>query len=462
MPAAVASPETRRGIQALVAFAAALFLALWVGRAPAHVPYLAVAAVILFFATLLHAEAGLVILILSMLLSPELALGNAGGTGLQGSRDVVLRTEDLILLLVGLAWIARMAIHKDLGAIRRTRLNAFIGAYIASCLLSTLIGIETGRVRAVVGLCYVAKYVEYFILFFITVNYVRSPRQLRRLLAAVLITAAQIVLYAYWQIPSGVRPSAPFEGARGEPNTLGGYLVMMIAVSAAIALTVDDTRWRRGCALLAIGSVPPLLATLSRSSWLALGGMLLTLLILSPSRRRLALIAALMLVILLIVHPANVVERIAYTFQGGEGGVGIGSMHLDSSSSARLSSWTSGLEAFTRHPFLGWGITGYGFLDAQYFRVLVELGLIGLIAFAALLAATGRTFHLAFRRLSDPLHRGLALGMAAAFGGLLFHAIGANTFILIRIMEPFWLLTGLVLAAMSMEASPHLDEADAA
>ena len=169
-----------------------------------------------------------------------------------------------------------------------------------------------------------------------------------------------------------------------------------------------------------------------------------------------------MLVILLIVHPANVVERIAYTFQGNEGGVGLGSMHLDSSSSARLSSWTSGLEAFTRHPFLGWGITGYGFLDAQYFRVLVELGLIGLIAFAALLAATGRTFHLAFRRLSDPLHRGLALGMAAAFGGLVFHAIGANTFILIRIMEPFWLLTGLVLAAMSMEASPHLEEADAA
>ena len=243
MPAAVASPETRRGIQALVAFAAALFLALWVGRAPAHVPFLAVGVVILFFATLLHAEAGLVILILSMLLSPELALGNAGGAGLQGSRDVVLRTEDLILLLVGLAWIARMAIHKDLGAIRRTRLNAFIGAYIASCLLSTLIGIETGRVRAVVGLCYVAKYVEYFILFFITVNYVRSPRQLRRLLAAVLITAALIVLYAYWQIPSGIRPSAPFEGSRGEPNTLGGYLVMMIAVSAAIALTVHSWIW---------------------------------------------------------------------------------------------------------------------------------------------------------------------------------------------------------------------------
>lgn len=462
MPAAVAPHETRKGIQALVALTAAIFLAIWIGRAPTYLPLMVVGAAILFLASLLHAEAGLVILILSMLLSPELSLGSAGGTGLQGSRSVVLRTEDIILILVGVAWLARMAIHKDLGAIRRTRLNAFIGAFIASCFLSTLIGIETGRVRPTVGLCYVVKYVEYFIIFFITVNYVRSPRQLRRLLAASLVTAGLIVIYAYWQIPSGVRPSAPFEGMRGEPNTLGGYLVMVIAVTAAIALTVKDVRWRRGCALLAIGSLPPLLATLSRSSWLALGGTLLTLLILSPSRGRLAMIGVLLLVILLLVQPANVVERIAYTFQGGEGGVGLGSMRFDSSSSARLSSWSTALGAFTRHPFLGWGITGYGFLDAQYFRVLVELGMLGLAAFAALIAATGRTFYVAFRQLRDPLHRALALGMSATLGGLVIHAIGANTFIIIRIMEPFWLLTGLVLAAMSMEASPHLEEADAA
>ena len=462
MPAAVASSGTRRGIQALLALAAAPFLALWIGRAPAHLPLIAVGAAILFLVTLLHAEAGLVILILSMLLSPELSLGSAGGTGLQGSRSVILRTEDLILLLIGLAWLARLAIHKDLGAIRRTRLNAFIGAYIASCVVSTLIGIEMGRVRPIVGFCYLAKHVEYFIIFFITVNYVRSPRQLRRLLVAILVTAALIVLYAYWQIPSGVRPSAPFEGAVGEPNTLGGYLVMVIAVATAIALTVEEPAWRRGCALLAIASLPPLLATLSRSSWLALGGTLLTLLILSPSRRRLAMIGALLLVILLLVQPATVIERIAYTFQGSEAGVELGSIRLDSSSSARLLSWSTSLDAFTRHPFLGWGITGYGFLDAQYFRVLVELGVLGLAAFAALLAAIGRTFYLAFRQLSDPLHRALALGMSAALGGLMLHAIAANTFILIRIMEPFWLLTGLVLAAMAVEASPLTEEAGAA
>jgi O-antigen ligase len=451
------SPVARRGLFGL-ALCLALLLAFWIGRAPVHAPLLVVGAVVLFLATLLNSEAGLVVLILSMLLSPEIALGSGGGTSLEGSRNLVLRTEELILLLVGLAWFARMAIHKDLGAIRRTPLNVFIGAYTACCLVSTLIGIEVGRVRPAVGLCYVAKYIEYFIIFFITVNYVRTPEKLRRLLAALLITAALICIYAYCQMPAGVRPSAPFEGPKGEPNTLGGYLVMMFSVAAAIALTVPHPGWRRACAALALGTIPPLLATLSRSSWLAMGGALLALLVLSPGRRRLAAAIILVGALLLLIQPESVVERVAYTFQGREDAVGLAGFQLDSSSSARLSSWRSAMGAFTRHPFLGWGITGYGFLDAQYFRVLVELGIVGCAAFVGLLAATGRALYRAFTSLQDPLHRALAFGMTAAFAGLLLHAVGANTFILIRIMEPFWMLTGLVLSAQALEASHRGEE----
>src|SRR6266581_4019818 len=181
-PGAVGALPARKAALLAGLLGSLFVLSLWVTRAPLEVPLVATAAAVLFLATLLHAEAGLVILIASMLLSPEVPLGGgAGGGGLEGSRSVILRTEDLVLLLVGFAWVARMAIHKDLGAIRRTRLNACIFAFSACCLLSTLIGIETGRVRPLLGLCFVAKYVEYFIIFFITVNYVRKGAQLRRL-----------------------------------------------------------------------------------------------------------------------------------------------------------------------------------------------------------------------------------------------------------------------------------------
>src|SRR5437867_9823121 len=266
---------------------ALLLLSFWITRAPLEIPLLATVAAILFMATILRAEAGLIILILSMLLSPEIPVVGLGGGGLEGSRSLVLRTEDLLLMLDGFAWIARMAIDKDLGAIRRTRLNVWIFAYSACCLFSTLIGIEAGRVRPLQGLCFVAKYVEYFIIFFMTVNYVRSGAEIRRLLGAVLVTAVLIGAYGWWQIPSGIRPSAPFEGPEGEPNTLGGYLVLVFSVSCALALTLpsDRTLWKRGCALLAACVVPPLLATLSRSSWVGLAVSLTVLVALSPKRR---------------------------------------------------------------------------------------------------------------------------------------------------------------------------------
>jgi hypothetical protein len=37
------------------------------------------------------------------------------------------------------------------------------------------------------------------------------------------------------------------------------------------------------------------------------------------------------------------------------------------------------------------------------------------------------------------------MGFIAGTFGLLAHAIGSNTFIVIRIMEPFWLVAGIVV-----------------
>ena len=427
-------------------------VAMLIARAPLKAPLVACVALVLFGAALLSAEAGFVILIASMLLSPELPLGAAGTGGIERSRSVVLRTEDLLLLLIGFAWLARMAIHKDLGALRRTRLNTVIAAFAASILLSTLLGIGAGRVRPLAGLCFVAKYIEYFVLYFMTVNYVRTPEALRRLLIALLLTAGVITLYAWWQIPSGLRPSAPFEGTPGEPNTLGGYLVLVFGVAAGLWQFLPASPLRRGAGLLALAVLPPLVATLSRSSWLGFAGAFLVILCLAPRRAPLLAWSAIGLAVLLLAMPEPMQQRIAYTFTG-EGGdaVQVGRLQFDPSSSARLQSWGAALRGFREHPVAGWGVTGYGFLDAQYFRILVETGAIGMASFLALLAACGALFWRARRLLDDPLQRGLAAGMLAAFVGLLLHAVGTNTFLLIRIMEPYWLLTALVVAALQQK-----------
>jgi len=47
--------------------------------------------------------------------------------------------------------------------------------------------------------------------------------------------------------------------------------------------------------------------------------------------------------------------------------------------------------------------------------------------------------------MADSMDRGLAMGFIAGTVGLLAHAIGSNTFTIIRIMEPFWLFAGIVV-----------------
>jgi hypothetical protein len=65
---------------------------------------------------------------------------------------------------------------------------------------------------------------------------------------------------------------------------------------------------------------------------------------------------------------------------------------------------------------------------------------------------------------TDPFAKGLAHGFLLALVAMLAHGIGANTFIIIRIMEPFWLCAGLVmlLPTLAAQAEPRIKPQEAA
>src|SRR2546426_2354835 len=409
-----------------------------------------------FLVVFVRTELGLYLVIFSMLLSPEIGAGNSE---LAEGRQVVIRTEDLVLLVVAFSWLAKTAVNKELGLALKTPLNRPILWYVAVTTIATLVGYATGTVQGLGGFFYVLKYTEYFVVYYMVANNLSNRSQAWRFVAAAILTAPLVRIISAAQIPSGQRVSAPFEGTEGEPNTLGGYLVFMMALAGGIALETQRLRVRLTClALLALMALP-FAYTLSRASFLAVPFVLLAFGFLS-SRRRVVVGALLLLlvaapVIGVALLPKPVVNRILYTFEpeAGSATVKLGKVAFNPSTSARLISVQRGLYKWMRRPILGYGVTGTELMDMQYARTLVETGIVGLAVFLWLAWSALKSSLGSFRALRDPEERGLALGFLAGTIGLLVHAAGANTFIIVRIMEPFWFFAAVVVSLPALAAA---------
>jgi len=410
-------------------------------------PLVLAAALAVFLIVFVRIEIGLYLVIFSMLLSPQLGTGGAVAEG----RRIVIRSEDLLLLVVAFSWLAKTAVNKELGLTLKTPLNRPILAYVAATGIATLVGYMTGTVAGYGGAFYVLKYIEYFVVYYMVVNNVVDRRQAWRFVTAAFITAAIVSLIGLTQIPSGQRVSAPFEGKEGEPNTFGGYLLLLIAVAGGIALETARIR-TRAIYLGLVGLMTiPFMFTLSRTSYVGAIPAVATMAMLS-SRRRLMMGGLIVLLaaspFVLTLFPESVARRVHYTFEPerGQPTVRVGAVGLDPSTSARLISVQQAFEGFTRRPILGYGVTGFAFMDQQFARTLVETGIVGFAAFLALVWAALKAGVTSYRTLTVPEERGLALGFVAGTMGLLGHALGANTFIIVRIMEPFWFFAAIVVA----------------
>jgi len=159
-------------------------------------------------------------------------------------------------------------------------------------------------------------------------------------------------------------------------------------------------------------------------------------------------------VILPFTAPKTLTKRVSQTFtqRADRRQITVAGTRLDMSTSARLMQMQNVLRDFTQHPVLGFGVTGYKFVDAQYFKVLIETGLIGLFIFFLLLLSIFRLTYRVFKEASEPVEKGLSMGFIAGFIGLLAHAVGTNTFIIVRIMEPFWFVLAIVVMMPNLES----------
>lgn len=397
----------------------------------------------------------LILLVFCMLLSPEIEVGATS------RREITVRLEDIMLLVMTLGWMLRMAVFKSIGFVLRTPLNKPIAVYSGIAVLATAVGMVRGDVNSMSGFFFTLKILEYFVLFSVVVNYLTEEREVHTLLSVHLLVFAIIVGYGLYQVAVGGDIAAPFEGEAGERNTLGGYLVLMGSVAGGLLLHSDSSLERKLMGALVALGLCVLLFSLSRSGWVSCLVAMTVLFFSARQKNIYLLMIAVFVLVLPFALPEVVWDRVNFTFyqplHPGQQ-VEILGVRLDTSTSARILTARDIFRHFVEHPILGFGVTGFRFVDGHFLGVLIETGILGLAAFGWLLAGMHRMIRDAASRDLPPRLRGMVIGFHAGFWAMIAHALSANTFLIVRIAEPFWSLAGLTVAATLLCREGSADE----
>jgi hypothetical protein len=389
-------------------------------------------------------EAGLLVLVLGMLLSPEIILAQ------DPSHDIIIRLEDIFLIIVFIAWFTRLTINKQEREAVQLPLRGPIAAYTVVCIIATMLGVMRGELSVLKSFFFLMKYIEYFIIFFMAVNIIKTPAHLKlyfwTLIISCVITTVYLDITTDFSNPA-IRTTTLFEGGEGmeEPATLGGFYLIMFSLLMSFIIYSRSFISLILSIVLFVSMIPPFVFAQSRASYFAILPMLASVFLLRRNLKTviIALLFAASLIPLIVATPlGNVVnKRILYTFSMETSE----DIPYEPSTAARISKWKILIPLWiSTRPFFGYGVTGVGLVDAQIPRVVGETGLLGLAAFLWLLVMLWKTAYKNYMQVSHPFAQAIALGFLGGYIGLLVQSLTTNTFIIIRIMEPFWLLAAIV------------------
>jgi O-antigen ligase len=228
-------------------------------------------------------------------------------------------------------------------------------------------------------------------------------------------------------------------GTATHPIEFGVVLTMMLPLALHFGLTdTHRSRFARWAPVVAICAALPM--TMSRSAFLGLAVVLVILLPSWPAARRrtayLAVVVGLGAVYLLLPGVLGTMLRL---FTG---------ISDDDSARSRTDSYGLAFDFVSQHPLFGRGIStflpSYRILDNQYLGLLIEAGIVGLLALLALLVTTLVVARRLSRSLPEAEDRSLARSLMAAVASAAFACATFDAFGFPQVSGMLFFLIGAV------------------
>jgi len=290
--------------------------------------------------------------------------------------------------------------------------------------------------------------------------WVRDTERLRKVMDGVVIMAAVSALWGLGQFLNGYGDlEQRIRGPFSHYMTFAGVLLManlvLLARFACRKPRINDWRWV-ACAVITAA----LLGSLTRSSWVALGGTLFVLVLLRRPKSALAWIPVAVVALALLAAPVR--QRIVSIFD-----------LQDPSNYDRLSMLDAGLEMISERPFFGLGLgmperlypiyrplaaprRSVPHMHNTYLQVAAEGGMIGLGAYLWLIGASLLAGYRGYRRCLKALPRPGSKCFLELYLGSFLALIG---FSLAGLFEANWLDTEVQRLALLFVATPFILDA---
>ena len=387
---------------------------------------------------------------------PSAMLGE-GEVGLTGfvlafaaiQRRIEVRLEDLIIAYWIVRWLLNSALRAGRPLNRKTLFNFFL-LYILSIFAGAVVYMIKFGTESYFPWLYFVKYLEYFLVFLYVSNHIRDEKHARGLLRLMLVLAIPVGGWAVCQVAAGTtfasdgsyRAVLPFHDG---PGPLSEYTLMLIplALFGGIVGKLISNR------LAYLASLLLVLALFAAGSRLAMAGLLVAVGLGSLWFSRKALVAFVsglgVMVGILFAFPKLAPESLVVRV------LDFSTMYGNPNSSAaqRLDIWRTAIYTWSKDPILGVGLTGFPVADNYYIRMLVELGVVGLLIFLLCLVQfgwTGIKVYQGGRSAESRLFKAIGVSYLCTMLAILIYAVSLDAFQPIRDMNILWYYTGIMFA----------------
>ncbi len=370
-----------------------------------------------------------------------------------------------------LAALLILAAAQNRPALRFASLGLPLAAFVIAAVVGVAVAADKGE--AVRVFCF---FLASFLFCAVLIGSVDSEAKLRKLLAFLYLAAVAAAAVAILQRIQGVPVSASLTdlsanaGMPGRvysvyenPNNYAEIIVLLFPASTAWAVTLKDRHMRVYALAGLLLPVAALLMTYSRGCWISFALAAVVFLYFCDKR----VIPAFLLIGLLAIPllPSTILNRI----------LTIGST-ADSSNMYRIYIWDAVMDMLRRYGLIGIGLGPGNFRPIYllfcnplaepaphshmvYLEVWIEMGLLGIVSYLAYYLATLRSAVKGMASASKTVRLFLAAGVSS-LAGMIFESAAEYIWYYPRVMFCFFILTGLIAAAVNLTKARPADVSD--